>query len=326
MAISVDILDTEVVGDTVESTVVVSIDTAETRDYDLTVNYSGVPMVTESGTLFGGSGSFPGDSETYIVEGPLNVIGGGAERVVEARVLEPGLFGGVIDTDTATVDAPSDSPDPSPEPEPQPDPEVSVDILGVEILEGPLRVVPTIVVSTEQAQTIDYTLETRGGGGVRRFQDTLFGGSGSFPGDSNTHEPIFNVEGQSSGTVEAEIISGPTGSDTRDFEVTTGGGGGGGDEPPVDQPVIEPSDLSITCLGTTLPSTVDAGGTVNPVFQVDNPTSTNLTAEVEAVVDGSSAGRFSVDVPAGGATSGRQRIQLEQTGERQIGFRIVSVA
>jgi len=104
------------------------------------------------------------------------------------------------------------------------------------------------------------------------------------------------------------------------------GGGGGGDEPPVDQPVIEPSDLSITCLGTTLDNAVPAGGTVNPVFQVENPTTTDLTAEVEAVVDGRSAGRFSVNVPAGGATSGRQRIRLEQTGERQIGFRIVSVA
>ena len=104
------------------------------------------------------------------------------------------------------------------------------------------------------------------------------------------------------------------------------GGGGGGDQPPVDQPVIEPSDLSITCLGTTLDNAVPAGGTVNPVFQVDNPTSTDLTAEVEAVVDGRSAGRFSVDVPGGGATSGRQRIRLEQPGERQIGFRIVSVA
>ena len=105
-----------------------------------------------------------------------------------------------------------------------------------------------------------------------------------------------------------------------------GGGGGGGTEPPVDQPVIEPSDLSITCLGTTLDNAVPAGGTVNPVFQVENPTSTDLTAEVEAVVDGRSAGRFSVNVPAGGATSGRQRIRLEQPGERQIGFRIVSVA
>jgi len=113
--------------------------------------------------------------------------------------------------------------------------------------------------------------------------------------------------------------------------ITLGGDTGGGSPPPsedqpVDQPVIEPSDLSITCLGTTLDNAVPAGGTVTPVFQVENPTNTDLTAEVEAVVDGRSAGRFSVDVPGGGATSGRQRIRLEQTGERQIGFRIVSVA
>jgi len=104
------------------------------------------------------------------------------------------------------------------------------------------------------------------------------------------------------------------------------GGGGGGDEPPVDQPVIEPSDLSIVCLGTSVTDSVSAGSTINPLFQVENPTNTDLTAEVEALVDGQSAGRFSVDVPAGGATGGRQEIRLEQTGERQIGFRIVSVA
>lgn len=322
MAISVDILDTEVVGDTVESTVVVSIDTAETRDYKLRVEYNDVPMVNESGTLFGGSGSFPGDSETYIVEGPIDAGVSGQVDTVKAEVYESGLFGSVLDTATATVDAPSDSPDPSPEPDPQPDPEVSVDILGVEILEGPLRAVPTIVVSTEQAQTIDYTLETEGGGGIRRFQDTLFGGSGSFPGDSNTHEPIFNVEGQSSGTIEAEIISGPSGSATRDFEVSTGGGGG---QPPVDQPVISPDDLSINCLSTTLDDTIRAGFSTNPLYNVTNFANADVRATIAAVVDGQQVATDQVDIPEGQTASARIPIRFDTPGTYDVGFEVTNV-
>jgi len=116
------------------------------------------------------------------------------------------------------------------------------------------------------------------------------------------------------------------GGETSSGSDPTTGGGSDTPEDNVTQPAVSADDLTIGCLSTTLDSSVPEGGTVNPLFQVTNPTQSNVTAEVETLVDGRAVGTTSVTVPANSTTSSRQQIQLIEAGERDIGFRVVSVS
>lgn len=95
MALEVEILNVEDTGNTLDIAVSVTTDTVETIEYALNINETGTGgTVTRFGTLAGGAGSFPGDSEIRDVSFGVGDVTGGT---VTAQITEPEEYVGVQD-------------------------------------------------------------------------------------------------------------------------------------------------------------------------------------------------------------------------------------
>lgn len=92
MALEVEILDVDESGSTLDVSVSVTVDDTETVDYELNINDTGTGgEVTRSGTLNGGSGSYPGDSN---IEEASFGIGDTSGGTVTAVITAPDRYVG----------------------------------------------------------------------------------------------------------------------------------------------------------------------------------------------------------------------------------------
>ena len=92
---------------------------------------------------------------------------------------------------------------------------VTVDVLNVDYDDELENIEVRIAVATSAAENITYSGEiTAAPGGSDSFSGELFGASGSFPGDSNTHTATFDVAGADSGEVTATVSDPNTAVDT----------------------------------------------------------------------------------------------------------------
>lgn len=95
MSLEVDIANVEVTDNTLEVAVFVTTDTTETIDYALNINDTATGgIVTRRGTLVGGAGSYPGDTQTERVSFGVNRSTGGT---VTATITEPEEYVGAQD-------------------------------------------------------------------------------------------------------------------------------------------------------------------------------------------------------------------------------------
>lgn len=177
--------------------------------------------------------------------------------------------------------------------------DIDVEIGSVDETDSSLEI--TVYVSTETTDTIDYTLNVNdtGTGGSADRSGTLET-TGSFPGDSNTHEVSFGLGDVSGGEVTAQITApeeyvgseaqdqvswGESDSIEPDFEVTQ-------------CDVSDESDGSLTIDYSIAPNN-DTGGTTNVEFRVDGETVGGEFHDVPARGEGYSKTIPPEDLPVG---------------------------
>ena len=102
---------------------------------------------------------------------------------------------------------------------------VQIDILGIERDGG--DIVATVTVATDQQEFIEYEfLASHDPGGETTVAGQLFGTSGSFPGDSETHEIRVEDVTATSGVLTVELVEGGDDTDTVEWSDTNGTGPG----------------------------------------------------------------------------------------------------
>ena len=314
MSATVSILDVEYRdGGETDVTVTVSTDQNDTVDYNLVVSDDsgglfGGNSETINGTLFGGSGSFPGDSETHTITFD---VGDDESGTVDAEV-NPVGGGSVVTWDSDSYDWTADGADSgngggggS-----TPDASVEIQVLGVDYDDAQETLTVTTTISTSDAAVVPYTYRVENStGGQISHSGELAGGSGSFPGDTDTHETIFNISGDTTGTVTATTTDGPDATTTADWEVEPPDNGNGG------SPSFDPGLIGVSCdaeqtIGLSDVSTFDVW------ISNDNDATAAYTADV--LVNGNEIETLSGTVSGGGQVSESVSIEFDAPGTYNV--------
>ena len=277
-----------------------------TYEYTTGANIPGVAgSVSEEGTVSVGLG----EDATQTVTLDLAEIGigpGDTEEVaVTTTLVDPGT-GSLFDQiqDTVEVSIPGDPTD-----------EVSVDILSTQYDASTEEIVVTASVAISGTGSFEYDLEISDGRGnsitlppIGSAQ--LDGGTGSFPGDSNTHEARFAASPGDSGEATAQVVGEPGLSASASWSVDDDD-----PDPPGDDPDFDEDLVTLTC---SVPSSARVGDVVDVQIGIhnDNPMAGwysigivmngNFVTDVDGVIDGF------------GDTAETVQIELTQPGEIDV--------
>ena len=295
MTIDVSILDVELAGDQIDVTVTVSTGENDTIDYQLEVTHTdtGDSAIVDD-QLFGGSGSFPGDSNTHTV----TLDSGG--RLAGTVTADVGTTSGPADSDTDTVDWAID-----------PTTVIDVEILSAQIESDELVVQATV--STSEPIYYEYDLEISDGRGNTVTvppvgSAELFGTSGSFPGDSNVHEGRFAVAPGDSGTASAEIVDEPTLTASASWEFE--------DDDVTEPDPFDPQLITTTCAG--LPSEVVEGQPFELDYSLDNANEQDAVVEYAITAGDTAIDGGTVTVAAGSTRTISTSPTIDSSGDYTV--------
>jgi len=299
MSVTVDIASVELTNNSLEVTVFVTTDTTETIDYELNINDTGTGgTVTRFGTLTGGAGSFPGDTQTERVSFGVNRTTGGT---VTAQITSPEEFVGTQDQvkwgeqDAATQ---FDITQCDNQPTSSGDLEVSYSVSPVGFEGGDATVF--VRVDGQQVGQASHFVPGRGGG----FSQTI--PARQLPlGEEMPVEVGISGNFRDCGTVTVE-------DDTDEAA---------GPQPPRDtDPVVEPENTGAFC---SVPrSDVTLGEAIEIPVTVYNNNQTGATVEYNVTANGSVIGTGTEPIDSGGASEVAFPWTPTDVGEYNIGIEI----
>ena len=165
--------------------------------------------------------------------------------------------------------------------------------LDVEVLDlsaDSAEVTATVSVTTNTTQTIEYAASVVDEGvssqPITEISGTLYGGSGSYPGDTETHEIVYSTGGATSGALTVSVTEPPAaGQDQESWSVDSGGGTG---DPAPEVP--DPSEIGIERCDIVAPAEVTPEDTVELEVEWLAPTNDNFEADVRIDVGGKFVG------------------------------------
>jgi len=101
--------------------------------------------------------------------------------------------------------------------------------------------------------------------------------------------------------------------------------GGSTDDGSVDQPVIGPDDVSISCLATSVSGAVDVGDRVSPLYSVTNFAGVDVRVTVAITANGREIDSEQIDIPQGQTGSSRLPIVFDSPGDYDVAFKVTDV-
>lgn len=298
MSLTVDIANVEVTDNTLEVAVFVTTDTTKTIDYALNINDTATGgIVTRRGTLVGGAGSYPGDTQTERVSFGVNQSTGGT---VTATITEPEEYVGAQDqVKWGDQDATTqfDINQCASNPTSSGDLEVDYSVSPSGASGGDATV--EVRVDGQVVGQATHFVPVRGGG----FSQTI--PASQLPiGEDMPVEVGINGDFRDCGTVS---VADP-------------------DAAPEPTPEPEPSDpsISLTCTGLST-SQITSGGEVGASYSVTNSGGRLAVVDIGVFVNGSQVGTEFETLSAGETAEGTVDIALSEPGDYTVNLEVVKV-